>query len=235
MSGGTIDWGAIRLVIFDVDGTLYDQRAMRLRMLRELAGHALSTRSLAAFRALSTYRRLRENLGGEEIPAFEDLLVTQTAAAVGISSERVRSIVDEWIHQRPLRHLRACRYPHVTDLFVALKSQGKRIGIFSDYPSVDKLAALELSADYVVAAGDPEVGILKPHPRGLDVLMKMAGVVPRETVFVGDRIEKDGDASRRAGVTALIRSSKPRAGWLCFPKFDDALFTPLFRPAASTR
>jgi len=30
------DWGNIRLVVFDVDGTLYDQRGLRLCMLREM-------------------------------------------------------------------------------------------------------------------------------------------------------------------------------------------------------
>ena len=33
------DWASIRLVAFDVDGTLYRQRPLRLRMARDLAIH----------------------------------------------------------------------------------------------------------------------------------------------------------------------------------------------------
>jgi len=38
------------------------------------------------------------------------------------------------MEQRPLAHIRACRYPHVVELFAALKRRNKIIGIFSDYP-----------------------------------------------------------------------------------------------------
>jgi putative hydrolase of the HAD superfamily len=228
MMGPQINWSAIRLVVFDVDGTLYDQRLMRLRMLREIAGNAISTRSLAVPRILRSFRRFRESIGGEEIEGFEDILIAQVAEMHGVTKERVRAIASEWLNVRPLAHIRACRYPHVAELFAALKQQGKTIGIFSDYPAVDKLCAMELAADYVVAAGDASVGILKPDPRGLTVLMNAAGAKSEETVVVGDRVDRDGEAARRAGVTALIRSNKPLDGWLHFSKFSDPLFAPLY-------
>lgn len=228
MTGAKIDWSSIRLVAFDVDGTLYDQKAMRLRMLREIAGNVVQTRSLTTLRVLRTYRQLRESVGDDEIDGFEDVLVGRAAKANGVSQNAVRSIVAEWMERRPLAHIRACRYSNIAELFSALKLKGKTIGIFSDYPALDKLTAMELTADHVVAAGDANVGILKPHPRGLEVLMKVAGASPAETILVGDRIERDGAAARRAGVTALIRSDRPLDGWLHFATFSDALFAPLF-------
>lgn len=227
MSGAKIDWDSVRLVAFDVDGTLYDQRAMRWRMLRELAGDVVRTRSLTTLRTLRAYRHIREDIGDEEIEGFEDVLVARTAAANRVSQEAVRSIVAEWIESRPLAHIRACRYAYVAELFSALKLKGKTVGILSDYPALDKLRAMGLAADHVVAAGDTNVGILKPHPRGLEMLMKAAEASPNETVLVGDRIERDGAAARRAGVTALIRSDRPLDGWLHFSTYSDALFAPL--------
>lgn len=223
-----IDWNSIRLVAFDVDGTLYDQKAMRLRMLREIAGNVVETRSLTALRVLHTYRRLRESAGDDEIAGFDDVLVARTAEANGVDPATVRAIVAEWMEHRPLAHIRACRYPNVAELFAALNRKGKTVGIFSDYPAREKLSAMELTADHVVAAGDANVGILKPHPRGLEVLMKAAGASPAETILIGDRIERDGAAARRAGATALIRSARPLDGWLHFSTYSDALFAPLF-------
>lgn len=55
----------------------------------------------------------------------------------------------------------------------------------------------------------------------------MAGVTPSEAVLIGDRTEWDGEAARRAGAQALIRSSKPLAGWTSFASFSDPLFAPL--------
>ncbi|MET0407793.1 MAG: hypothetical protein ABW006_05445 [Hyphomicrobium sp.] len=52
MIGGKINWITVRLVVFDVDGTLNDQKALRLRMLRELIRNAVSTPSLTIFAPL---------------------------------------------------------------------------------------------------------------------------------------------------------------------------------------
>lgn len=228
MTSTEIDWSATRLVIFDVDGTLYDHRAMRLRMLCEIAGNVLRTRSLQTLQVLRTYRNLRENIADQEINDFEDVLVARVAKTNDISKESVRSLVAEWIEQRPLAHILACRYSKINNLFSALKAHGKTIGVLSDYPAIAKLAAMGLEADHVVAAGDFGVGIMKPHPRGVEMLMKSAGASPAETVVVGDRVERDGLAARRAGANALIRSDKPLRDWPHFATYSDRIFVPLF-------
>ena len=40
---GTLDWSAISLVVFDLDGTLYDARSLRLRMAAGAPVESLST------------------------------------------------------------------------------------------------------------------------------------------------------------------------------------------------
>ena len=86
-----LNWGEIRLVVFDVDGTLYDQRGLRLCMLREMVLFAIKNRTIQFIRILSAYRRLREHLGEALHEDFERELTTQTAALVGCSEEQVRS------------------------------------------------------------------------------------------------------------------------------------------------
>jgi putative hydrolase of the HAD superfamily len=221
------DWRTIRLVAFDVDGTLYRQDRLRRRMAAELATAALARFSFAPIRILSTYRRLREKLAEAEVEHFEPVLLAQTASACGAQPEQVATIAREWMERRPLAHLRPCVYPHLPELFAAIKAGGRKIGILSDYAAQEKLRALGLSADFIVAAGDEGVGRLKPHPRGLEALMAAAGVAPQETVLIGDRPERDGEAALRAGAAALIRSSQKRAGWNTFASYDDRIFAPL--------
>lgn len=86
---------------------------------------------------------------------------------------------------------------------------------------------MSLEADYIVSAHDEGVGILKPHPRGLEILMRVAGVEPSRTVLIGDRLDRDGAAAVRAGVTPLIRTAKSIAGWRTFATFEDAVFSSL--------
>ena len=223
------DWSAIRFAVFDVDGTLYRQSVLRLRMARDMLLHALATRDLTHARVLSRYRRLREELGDAETDGFDPLLVARTAEVTRVAPETIRAIVAEWMERRPLRYMERCRYDGITDLFAGLRSAGKQVGVLSDYPVTEKLAALGLTADHVACAGDEVVGILKPHPRGLQHLIGMAGVEPGQTVLIGDRVERDGHAARRAGAHALIRSDKPVDGWLTFRRFDDPLFAPVLQ------
>jgi FMN phosphatase YigB (HAD superfamily) len=226
-----LDWDRVHLVVFDVDGTLYRQRPLRLRMARDILLHTLLKRDLNVVAVLAKYRRIRERLGDEEAIDFERALIAQTAVATGNSPDRVRAIVSEWVERRPLRYLAACRYPGLIQLFAGLRRSGKSIGILSDYPAKAKLEALNLTANYVVFAGDEGIGLLKPHPRGLASLITAAGVEPHQTVVIGDRVDRDGLVARRAGAQALIKSSKPIEGWQTFARFDDALFSPLLAPS----
>jgi putative hydrolase of the HAD superfamily len=216
------DWRDIRLVAFDVDGTLYKQLPLRLRMARDMLIHSVAKCDRNAISVVSAYRRIRERLGVEEVVDFERVLVAETAKATSTSPERVNEIVSEWIETRPLRYLKGCLFSGVPQLFAGLRRAGKKIGIFSDYPATEKLAAMALAAHHVVAAS--EVGLLKPHARGLQSLMAAAGAAPCETLFIGDRADRDGVAGQRAGVRVLIRSSRPIATFQTFKSFHDPLF-----------
>lgn len=223
----TLDWDSIKLVVFDVDGTLYDQQPLRLKMARDLLLNALGSFSMRSVRVLSFYRKLREEYGEREVQDFDRLLVEATASHCGVPAATVAAIVREWMEQRPLPYLPACRFDGLPELFARLRARGKQIGILSDYPAEQKMSAFGLSADFVVAAGDAAVGVLKPHPRGLQHVMALAGVGAGATLMVGDRAERDGDAARRSGATALIKSSRPLDGWHTFTSYRDPVFTAL--------
>ena len=222
-----LGWDRVGLVVFDMDGTLYRQRPLRIRMARDLALHTLLKRDVTAIAVLARYRRIRERLGDEQVIDFEHALISQTADATANSPDDVRSIVSEWIEQRPLTYLAACRYPGVPQLFAGLRRSGRSIGILSDYPAKAKLEALGLAAEHVVCAGDEGIGCLKPHPKGLAFLIAAAGAKPEETLVIGDRVDRDGLVARRVGAQALIRSSRPIEGWQTFASFDDAVFAPV--------
>jgi len=223
------DWEGVHLVAFDLDGTLYSQYRLRVRMARDVLLHAASTCSLEAMMVVGAYRRIREQMGEQEVPDFESALVAATASATGRSSHEVRVIVHEWIERRPLSYLAACRYPGLVELFAGLRSKGKVIGVLSDYPASAKLSALGLRADHVVCAGDAGVGLLKPNPRGLQAMIEAVGTNPCQTVLIGDRVDRDGAAARRIGAWPLIRSAKPIKDWQTFARFDDGIFRSFLR------
>ena len=63
----------------------------------------------------------------------------------------------------------------------------------------------------------------------LQSLMAVADMTTRETLFIGDRADRDGVAGQRAGVKVLIRSSTPLEALQTFKTFRDPLFAPFMQ------
>ena len=224
---GPLDWNAIDLVVFDVDGTLYDQRRLRLAMLAQLASDALRSRSLETLRILRTFRHVREGLGDE---AGVDFLLEQyarTGRRHGRTPAEVEALTTDWMEVRPLPMLAAARYAHVDKVFAGLRAAGKQVAVLSDYPAVAKLRALGLQAHPVVCATDPDVARLKPDPLGLLGILQRTGVPAARALMVGDRFDRDAEVARRAGVRALIRSRQPHPQFGTFRTYADPVFQPV--------
>lgn len=222
--GSAVDWRRIDLVIFDLDGTLYDQARLRRRMAVELAGACARAQSLDLVRILKSFRAGRELLAEERRDDFPRLQYERVQHRTGTPAGEIANVVREWMQERPLRHLPSCRYAGVAELFAALKSAGRTIAVLSDYPAHAKLSALGLSADIIVAAGDAGAPRLKPDSAGVQFILAEAGVPAARALMIGDRDERDGEAARGAGVVALIRAGRPIPNVLTFRHFNDPVF-----------
>lgn len=217
-----------RLVIFDVDGTLYNQSRLRRAMAVRLLSHIAVTGKLSTLKALKAYRHTREIAADAERPDFESEALAAAARAGKVTGDQACELVAEWMHRRPLPLLLRYRYAGVVELFADLREQGTLIGILSDHPAAAKIAAMGLQADAIAFAGGNGVPIQKPDPIGLRYLMEKFGTSPTETILIGDRQDRDGEAGRRAGIDVLIRADKC-AGPDTFQSFA-SLLRPSNRP-----
>src|SRR3546814_20454438 len=68
------------------------------------------------------------------------------------------------------------------------------------------MKALGLKAHLTVSDTDEDVGRLKPDPAGLQKIIAIAGIAPRRSLMIGDRLDRDGEAARQIGMKELIRS-----------------------------
>ncbi len=225
-----IAWAGVRLIVFDLDGTLYDQPPLRLAMARELGLDCLRRRSTQTLRTLRHFRQVREKLGeGHGTADFAAEQYRLTAQLCHQPEPDVRALVEEWMERRPLAHLPRYKARGIDRLFAAIRASGRTIAVWSDFPVMAKLAALGLAADHAIWAGDAGVGRLKPDPSGLRALMERTGASPRETLVIGDRMDRDVRAATAAGTRALLRSRRPHGRAASFRHYDDPVFAPLLR------
>ncbi|MGH9941202.1 MAG: HAD family hydrolase [Pyrinomonadaceae bacterium] len=206
------DLSRLKAIIFDVDGTLYRQgRLRRLMLLRLLKAHLTRPRrGYATLKALRAYRNAQEAMRqGDQCGGGGDLAAQQlrlACARAGVEADAMAACVARWMEQEPLDLLGGALRAGVFELLRAAKERGLRLGVCSDYPASRKLAAMRLANffEVVVSAQDSEVRRFKPDPRGLEVALQRLGVAPHEALYVGDRMETDAVAARRAGISCVI-------------------------------
>lgn len=210
-----------KAIVFDVDGTLYRQGPLRRAMLvRLLKAHALRPiLGLRTFRVIAAYRKAQEHLrGATAVVNVAEAQIQFACERTGASRDFVAACVARWMEQEPLALLGACVQPGLREFLLACKARGAQLGVLSDYPPEAKLKALGVADlfDVVLCAQSPQVGALKPSPRGILVALEMLGARPAESLYVGDRTDVDAPAAAAAGVPCAILTDEPRdltAAW----------------------
>ena len=91
-------------------------------------------------------------------------------------------------------------YPDALRAAERLKAMGRRVAILANQPAIrhPQLVALGFQPD--VMAMSEEMGVAKPDPAFFAAALElMGGPDPRSVAYVGDRVDNDVSASRRAG------------------------------------
>jgi len=206
----------IRGVVFDLDGTLYDKRALEWYMLRSMP--------LALLRLLR-YTRVRSGLAGEDFgagPAIARATLERLSADPAAQERWQRWIVEHY-EPRLIRGLReaSALYPGVPALLARLRAAGLRLGLVSDYRGVPaRLAALGLAPeafDFVLVT--EEHGAMKPSARMVAATLTGMALPAAAMVMVGDRAFADQRFAEAAGMRFLgVRPrGKPDDAWMPWP------------------
>lgn len=194
------------LIIFDMDGTLYFQRGMQIRMALRLISHAFASRGgVKDIIVISRYRKLRETWNAGDQMDEEELYQT-VAKKTGMDAGRVRTVIKEWMFVKPMDAVRECRDEVLVMTIRKLISEGKSVCIYSDYPTEDKCDAVGLPGDIPqYYCGKGEIKTLKPNPSALFYIMNdYPDIHKSKVIMVGDRADRDKAAADNAGIDSLI-------------------------------
>ena len=204
----------IRAVLFDVDGTLYYQGMLRVCMALELSSLPFRRQpeqtASEMWRALRIFRHVREELRCcHELPVcLEQWQYSAAAKQTDWELAQLECLVREWMHTRPLKYLRFCKRRGLKAFLVFLQHSGRHIGVFSDYPVVEKLSRLKCAdkMSVTLCATDLEINAFKPSPKGFLHACAHWGLSPQEVLYVGDRPDVDAVGAREAGMPCAILS-----------------------------
>jgi phosphoglycolate phosphatase/putative hydrolase of the HAD superfamily len=218
------DWSKIKVVIFDVDGTLYTQSKLRSKMLFALLFYySLRPWRIREILILHHFRAERERRPRNEYKDLENAQYAWCADKIQFPLSTIKQVVEHWIFNFPIRYLKDCIYPGTKDFFEALRKHNITIAIYSDYKAERKLEAMDLKADLIVCSTDPAIDQLKPDPRGLHYITQQLNVLAEECLFIGDRPELDGECATRANMPYLIVDKKPHAHFDFYHKLNQEL------------
>jgi putative hydrolase of the HAD superfamily len=204
----------IKVVAFDVDGTLYPNSAVYIRAL------PFALRNLSAICAFS---RVRKEI--RKIRPLADFHRTQTklfAARTGLAEDVAAKTIKKVFYGRWAAITRKTRlFPHVRETFLRLKEAGLKLATLSDFPLSRKLEVWNLEPLFDYAKSCEEIGYLKPNPEPFQDLVNFFGAPPGEILYVGNNYAYDIIGAKNQGfMAAHITRHAPAGSVADFSFFD---------------
>jgi phosphoglycolate phosphatase len=183
----TSDWKQVRLLVFDLDGTLVDSKqdlALSVNAMRKEMGLApLALELISSYVGHGVTLLVRRSLGTQ---------------ATDENVEKGLAFFLDYYRQHMLDN--TTPYPGVTEALEKLK--GRKMAVLTNKPvnfSREMISRLGFAPYFSYVYGGNSFAQKKPDPVGLHKLMEDLQVSARETVMVGDS-DTDIITGRNAGV-----------------------------------
>ena len=188
--------GAIKVVSWDVDGTLYSVGRMTWQVICLFMREVACGRGLKAYRELAALRRYRARI---------DAARSAGGALGGALQETCRQAI---LNVKRRWYGRAIQQTGpragVTELLAFFAERNIPQVALSDYQAGYKLESLGLEDRFASIYAGECLGFVKPSPVGFERIATDFGVPVASLLHIGDRADTDGAGSRSAGCQCLI-------------------------------
>ncbi len=187
---------ALRLLVFDLDGTLIDSRQDLVNSVNAMLDHLnrpeLPDGVIASYIGDGAGMLVRRALGDPDDESYLD-----TALTYFLDYYRVHKLDYTRVYPGVMESLEALR--------LDADGAGRKMAVLTNKPVNPSRAicdALGLSPYFFQVYGGNSFPTKKPDPEGLNALIREAGVDPFETVMIGDS-DIDVLTARSSGAWAL--------------------------------
>ena len=183
----------IKVVAFDIDGTLYPAYRLNVRIIGHFFANALQFIHLGLIR-----RQLRRTAPLGDLFEYQARLLGER---LKVSSQEAHKILDDMAYNGLAKYFKDIKpYKDVPETFAKLKEAGYRIALLSDFPPEQKgdLWGLKPYCDKILST--EKIGALKPSKYPFGVLAMELGVAPEEILYVGNSAKYDVLGAKNAGM-----------------------------------
>jgi putative hydrolase of the HAD superfamily len=199
-------------IAFDLDGTLYPNYRLYVRLIPFLCSAAPLL--IAMGKARDTLRRRYAQMEQAGIPAdgaplsgedFYDLQARLMAEILGDDPGAVKERTERLIYRgwEPLFR-KVAPFKWVRQTLEELRARGYKLGLLSDFPPENKLAAMGLDGFWNAQICSEAVGCLKPAPAPFLALARGMSVSPERLLYVGNSVAYDVVGAKNAGMAAAL-------------------------------
>ena len=201
----------ITAVAFDLDGTLYPNYRLNVRLIPFALRHGPL---LAAFgRARSIIRREQKLSPDAFQTNFYDYQARITAKILKTQPEPVREKIDSLMYKGWIRHFTKIKlFPHVRECLDRLRAAKFKTGLLSDFPPHAKLESLGLTGCWDTVLCSEDLGALKPARRPFEELARALDRPPGQVLYVGNSRRYDAEGAGRAGMKTALKTSRCNPG-----------------------
>jgi len=198
--------GEIDAVAFDIDGTLYRESKLNIRIIPHFLSHIIF---------FSKYGLARKELRRQDYyPDFNKAQAELMGKYLKCSPEEAQEKLDKIVYTG-LKHyftkFKACR--NALELIKRLKEAGVKIAVLSDFPPDQKGDIWGIRQYCDLALGSEEIGSLKPSARVFSTLSEKLATPAEKILYVGNHHQYDVVGPKKAGM---------KAAWIISPV--EALF-----------
>lgn len=183
----------IKVIAFDIDGTLYPQYRLHVRMIWHFITHC------RVFFHWGIVRRQMRRVA--PLPDFFRYQAILLSERLGCTTNEAMRVLDETAYSGLARFFKTIRpFKNVNETFEKLKAAGYRLAILSDFPPEQKgdLWGLIPYCDKILSS--EKIGALKPSKYPFGIMARELGISPGEILYVGNSAKYDVKGAKNAGM-----------------------------------
>jgi putative hydrolase of the HAD superfamily len=198
----------IDAVAFDVDGTLYPNYRFYVRMLPFAVQKTGLLWAFGKARSILRSIKVGDILYEQEFYEAQAFLAAYVFDHTADRSKTVamREKIERLIYRGWEPVFKKVRlFPHVPEVLLALKREGLKLGVLSDFPLEQKLRFLGLSGIWDAALCSEEIGRLKPDPKPFMALAEKLGARPERILYVGNSKRYDVAGAAHTGMRTALK------------------------------